>query len=104
MIEVAIGGVFLPQPQAFQYHEIARKADGSRREDDVGRHRECELDPGGVECGQAEHESPLSVPPAVASGARVASKTSGAARTEAALTIGLLPAAATLVCLRPPMR
>src|ERR1700722_11174669 len=90
MIEVAIGGVFLPQPQAFQHHEIAREADGRRRKDDVCRYRESELDPREFQCGQAEHGSSPSAPPAAASGVRVASKPGGAARTEAAPTIGLL--------------
>src|ERR1700730_8164765 len=68
MIEVGIGGVFLPQPQAFQYREIARKANGDRGEDDVARHRESELDPREVQCGQAKHDSSLSLTPVAASG------------------------------------
>src|SRR6266404_7440258 len=90
IIEVAISGIFLPQPQAFQHREIARKADGGRGEDDVCRYRESEFDPREFECSQAEHDYFPSAPPAAASGVPVASKTSGAARTEAALTIGLL--------------
>jgi hypothetical protein len=69
---------------------LASKQIGGRGEDDVCRYRESELNPREFECGQAEHDSSLSCPPAAASGFRVASKTSGAARTEAVLTIGLL--------------
>ncbi len=63
VVEEIVEDLFLfPQPQAFQYGEIACKPNGKSGKDDVERHGECKLHPGESQCIEIKnHSTPLGV-------------------------------------------
>ncbi|MNG39430.1 hypothetical protein D3C84_1275090 [compost metagenome] len=57
MVQVAVGVIAGLEPQAFEYRQVTRQANGDGREQDVKRDGERELDSGEIKRLQTEHKS-----------------------------------------------